>query len=79
MEIEFLTGVLASLLSVFIAWIIKNAVSLLEYRSGMTGEWEVSIYDRGNIIKKDKMLIKHNRKTGEIKGNEYREMPYEQV
>lgn len=79
MGIEFLMGVLASLLAAFIAWIIRNAISLSEYRSGMTGKWEVSIYDRtGNIIKKDKMLINHNRKTGEIKGKEYREMPYEQ-
>lgn len=79
MGAEFLMGILASLLATLIAWIIKNAIKLSEYRSGMTGTWEVSIYDEiGNIIKKDTMLIKHNRKTGEINGKEYREIPYEQ-
>lgn len=78
MRADFYMGVLASLLAAFVSWIINKLIEALECRSGITGKWELFIYEHGSLIKVDKMIIKHNRKTGMIKGKERRKYPYKQ-
>lgn len=75
--INFILGILASLIAALIGYIIKKVLNFVQNKSELCGKWYSAIYDdRGNVIKNDVIYLIHNRKTGKIKGRMIREFPH---
>ena len=72
LSLNFLYGILASLLAGFIAWAITQIYILIKHRSAYSGAWEFSAFDdANNIIQKDIVIFRHNSKTGMLTGKAY--------
>lgn len=77
---NFILGVIASLIATLIGYIIKKVIIYFQNKSGICGNWNSIIYDdNGNVIKRDEIVLKHNKKTGRVYGTMTRNFPYEQI
>lgn len=70
-----MSGVIASLIAGLVMWIVGKIVITFQERSDFSGKWLCCIYDQNNIIKKDIIQIKHNKKSGWIHGKSKRAYP----
>lgn len=73
---NYIPGIIASLIAALIVWGVKNIILLFRERSDFNGCWESCLYNNENqMIKKDRIKIKHNKKTGSIHGKANRIIP----
>lgn len=73
---NYIPGIIASLIAAFIVWCIKNVILSFHERSDFNGYWESCLYNNDNqLIKKDRIKIKHNKKTDSIHGKANRIIP----
>ena len=77
---NYIPGIVASLIAAFIIWFIDKIITSIQEKSDFNGQWESCLYDdNSNIIKRDIVKIKHNKKTGWIHGNVKRNLPKEET
>jgi len=66
---NFIYGFLSSLLATFVAWGCRQLYVASKYKSDFNGKWEATIIRKNTgKIETDILTIRHDPKTGKIKG-----------
>jgi len=76
MSVEYLLGIISTLIATLIAWLCKQWYENRQFQSKYSGKWETKIYDTNDtVVKSDILEIKHNKKTFIVKGTLKRKFP----
>lgn len=74
--LNYINGIITSLIAALIIWFVKVIFISIQEKSDFSGKWINRLYNKDdNIIKKDIIQIKHNKKTGWIHGKVKRTYP----
>lgn len=79
---EFIMSCVGALIVSFLGWLTKSVYQYFRYyrNSKYSGEWRDEIYnERNQIIKKDIIVLRHNKRTNCVTGSVKRIYPNEQT